>query len=129
MGSRAEGSLGHADHRDAELGVRVRAQAGPAPGIKVGVAVDHQEAEPAQTVHDRADRREFTQVELTRPVRLHLRHDFGALRYHLAEPGVSSHHRCGPRTSRVQVVHVHGHERAATRFHILSLPDLTTAAN
>jgi len=29
------------DHRDAELGVRVRAQAGPAAGVQVGVAVDH----------------------------------------------------------------------------------------
>ena len=37
----AERGLGHADHRDAELGVRVRTQAGPAAGVKVGVTVGH----------------------------------------------------------------------------------------
>ena len=58
MGSRAEGSLGHADHRDAELSVRMRTQAGPAAGVKVSVAIDHQEAQSAQTVQDRTDRRE-----------------------------------------------------------------------
>ena len=75
MGSRVERGLRHADHRDAELSVRVRTQAGTAAGVKVSVTVDHQENQPAQ---DRADRREFTQIELTKPVRQRLRHDFRA---------------------------------------------------
>jgi hypothetical protein len=53
---------------DAELGVRMRAQAGPAGRVQIGVAVDHQQAQPAQTVQDRAQRRELAQVELARPV-------------------------------------------------------------
>jgi len=36
--------LGHADHRDAELGVRVRARAGSATQVQIGVAVDHEQA-------------------------------------------------------------------------------------
>jgi hypothetical protein len=65
VGSSAEPGLGHPDHRDAERGVRVRAQAGPAAGIKVGVAIDDQQAQPAQAVQDRVQRRELAQVELS----------------------------------------------------------------
>ena len=36
--------LGQADHRDAELGVRVRARAGSATRVQIGVAVDHEQA-------------------------------------------------------------------------------------
>ena len=57
--------LANADHRDAEPSARVRTQAGPAAGAKVGVTVDHQEAQTAQPVQDRAHRRELTQIELT----------------------------------------------------------------
>ena len=124
MGSRMERGLGHADHRDTELSVRVSAEAGPAAGVKVGVTVDHQEAQPVQTVQDRAHRRKFAQIELTRPVRQYLGHDFSAFSHHLAEAGIGGQDGCGPRTPRTQVVHIHGHERAPTRFHVLSLPDL-----
>jgi hypothetical protein len=48
VGSRAEPGLGHPDHRDAELGVRMCAQAGPAAGIQIGVAMGHQQAQPAR---------------------------------------------------------------------------------
>jgi hypothetical protein len=126
MGSRAEGGLGHADHRDAELSVRMRAQARPAAGVEVSVAIDHQEAQSAQTVQDRTDRREFTQVELTRPVWPHLRHDFSPFSHYLAEAGIGGYDGCGPRTPGTRVVHIHSHERAATCSHVLSLPDLTT---
>jgi len=34
--------------------VHVRAEAGPAAGVQVGVAVDYQQAEPAQLGQDRA---------------------------------------------------------------------------
>jgi hypothetical protein len=46
--------LGHPDHRDAELGVRVCAQAGPAARVQIGVAIDHEQAQLAQVVQDRA---------------------------------------------------------------------------
>lgn len=58
VGSGAEPGLGRPDHRDAERGVRVRAQAGTAAGIQVGAAIDDQQAQPAQTVQDRVQRRE-----------------------------------------------------------------------
>ena len=62
MGRGAEPGLGHPDHRDAERGVRMRAQAGPAARVQIGVAVDDQPAQPAQILQDRAQRREFAQV-------------------------------------------------------------------
>jgi hypothetical protein len=70
-GSRAEPGLGHPDHRDAGLGVRVRIQAGPAAGVQVGVPICHQRAQPAQILQDRAQRREFAQAELARPAGRH----------------------------------------------------------
>ena len=68
----AEPGLGHPDHRDAELGVRPRAQAVPTARVQVGVAAGHQQAQLAEIVQDRAQRREFAQVELARPVGRHL---------------------------------------------------------
>jgi hypothetical protein len=38
----AKPGLGHPDHRDAELGVRMRTQAGPAARVQIGVAIDLQ---------------------------------------------------------------------------------------
>ncbi len=64
MGRCAEGRFSHADHGDAELGGRARAQAGPAVRVEIGIAVDHQQAHLAQAVQDRAQRWEFSQVEL-----------------------------------------------------------------
>jgi transposase len=43
VGGGAERGLGHADDRDAELGVGVGTQAGPAGWIQVSVAIDHQQ--------------------------------------------------------------------------------------
>jgi hypothetical protein len=83
MGSRVESGLGHADHRDAELSVRVRTQAGPTAGVKVGLSIDHQKAQLAQPMQDRANGRELAQIELTGPVRQHLRQDFRAFRHYL----------------------------------------------
>ena len=48
--------------------MRVRTQVGPAAGVQIGIAIDHQQAQAAHIVQDRAQRRELTQVELTRPV-------------------------------------------------------------
>ena len=98
MGSRAEGGLGHAHHRDAELSVRVRAEPGAAAGVEVGVAVDYQKAQPAEAVQDRAHGREFTQIELTRLAGQHLCHGLSAFIYYLCEAGIGGHHRCCSRT-------------------------------
>ena len=62
VGSHAEPGLGHPDHREAELGVRMRTQAGQAAGVQIGVAIDHQQAQPAQIGQDRTQRRELAQV-------------------------------------------------------------------
>jgi hypothetical protein len=51
---RAEPGLGHSDYRDAELGLRMRAQAGPAAEVEARLAVDDQQAQPVQTVQSRA---------------------------------------------------------------------------
>jgi hypothetical protein len=47
--------------------VRTRAQAGPAGGVQVGTAVDHQQAQPAEILQDHAQRGQFAQVELAGP--------------------------------------------------------------
>jgi len=44
-----------------KLGVRTRTQAGPAAGVQIGVAIDHQQAQPAQILQDRTQRRELAQ--------------------------------------------------------------------
>jgi hypothetical protein len=68
VGCRTEPGLGHPDHRDAELGVRMCAQAGPAGRVQVGVPVDDQQAQPVQVVQDGVQRRELAPVELARLV-------------------------------------------------------------
>jgi hypothetical protein len=85
VGGGAEPGLVHPDDRDAELGVRVRAQAGPAAGVQ---AVDDQQAQPAQVVQDRAQRREFAPVELSRLVGECLGEDRGALGRQVREGGI-----------------------------------------
>jgi len=61
---RAEPGLGYPDYRDAGLGVRMRAQAGPT----AGVPVDHQQVRhSAQIIQDRAQRRDLAPGELARP--------------------------------------------------------------
>ena len=49
MGGRPERRFGHADHRHTELGMRMRAQARAAGRVEVGIAVDHQQAQPVDT--------------------------------------------------------------------------------
>jgi hypothetical protein len=68
VGGRAESGFGHADHRDGELGVRVRAQAGPATWIEIGVATGHQQAQPGYMVQHGAQRWQLPQVELAKLV-------------------------------------------------------------
>ena len=45
---RAEPGPGHADDRDTERRVRLRAQAGAAAGIKINGAIDDQQAETSR---------------------------------------------------------------------------------
>jgi hypothetical protein len=112
MGSGAEHGLGHADHGDSELVVHMGAQPGPAGRAEIGVAVDHQQPQPADAVQDRAQRRQFPPVELTWPVGAHLRHHRGAFGQHLREGGIGGHHGCRPGATAPEVMHVHGHAQA-----------------
>ena len=41
---------------------------GQAAGVQIGVAIDHQQAQPAQILQDRTQRRDLAQGELARPV-------------------------------------------------------------
>jgi hypothetical protein len=70
----------------------------PRPGrghrIQVGVAVDHQQAKPAQILQDRAQRRELAQVELPWLVGRHLGQHRGVLGQHAGEGGVGRQHGC-----------------------------------
>ena len=65
VGHRTEPGLGHPDYRDAERGVRMRAQAAPAARIPVGI--DHQQAQSADLVQDRAQRRELPPLPYAEP--------------------------------------------------------------
>ena len=127
VGSGAEPGLGHPDHRDAELGVRMRAQAGPAAGVQVGVAVDHQQVQPAQIVQDRAQRRQLAQVELARPVGRYPGYYRGAFGQHVREGGTGGQDGCRPGAAGAQVVRVHGGAHAVVRapagFHVSRMPE------
>ena len=102
-------------------GMRVRTQARPAAGVQVGVTIDHQQAQPAHTVQDRAQRRELAQVELTRPVGRHLGYHRGAFVQHARKGSIADQHGRRAGTAGVQVMHVHGCAHAD--FHILRMPE------
>jgi hypothetical protein len=127
VGRGAEPGLGHPDHRDAERGVRMRAQAGPAAGVQVGVAVDHQQAQPARIVQDRAQRRELAQVELARPAGRYPGAGRGAFGPHICEGGVGGQDGCCPGAAGPEVVHVRGCAHAAVwapaGFDVLRMPE------
>jgi hypothetical protein len=103
------------------------AQAGPAAGIQIGVAIDHQQAQPAQIGQDRAQRRELTQAELARPVGRYLRYHRGAFGQHLREDGIGGQHGCRPGAAGAQVMDVHGGAPAKARvtagFHVVRMPE------
>ena len=71
VAGRAEPGLGHADDRDAERRVCMRAQARAAAGIKIDLAVDDQQAKVAHRREHSAKRRQFPQDQFARPVRPH----------------------------------------------------------
>jgi len=127
VGRGAEPGLGYPDHRDAELGVRTGAQAGAPGGVQVGVAIDHQQAQLAQILQDRAQRRQLAQVELARLVGLYPRHYRSAFSQHLREGGIGGQDGCCPGAAGPQVVHVHGGAHAAVRapagLHVFRVPE------
>ena len=110
----------------AELGLRMRAQASPAAGIQIGVTVHHEQLQLAKTFQDRTQRREFTQVEFTRPVGRHPGYHRGAFGQYARERSVCGQDGCRPGTAGPQIVHVRGRESAAVRtlarFHLSRMP-------
>ena len=76
--------------------------------VQVGVAVDDEQAQPAQAGQDCAQRRELAQVELSRLVGRYLGDDRGAFGQHAGEGGIGGHNGRRPGTAGLGVVHVHG---------------------
>ena len=62
----------------------------------------------AQIVQDRAQRREFAQVELARPGGRYPGYDRGAFGLHVGEGGIGGQDGRRPRAAGSQVMHVHG---------------------
>ena len=98
----------------------------PAGGVQVGVAVDHQQAQPAQVVQDRAYRGELAPVELARPVGRDPGHRRGAFGEHVREGGIGGQHGCGLGAAGWKVMHVYGGAHAPVRaqagFHVFRMP-------
>jgi hypothetical protein len=69
-------------------------RAGPTAGVQIGVAVGHQQAQPAQILQDRAQRRELAQVELARPAGRYLGYYRGAFGQHVREGGIGAQDGC-----------------------------------
>jgi hypothetical protein len=114
-----ERRFGHADDRDAVFGVNMRAQPGPAAGIKVDVAVHHDQRELVEGGDDRPQRRQLTPVELTGPIRRDRRDDDGPGLGNQGESPIASGHHRRPGAAVVQIVHINGDEqRSSTRWRV-----------
>ena len=79
VGGDGEGCLGYADDRHPKLSMGMRAQAGSAARVQIGVAVDDQQGHAVQAVQDCMQRRQFPQVELAGLVGRHVGHLPGAV--------------------------------------------------
>jgi hypothetical protein len=88
----------------------VRAQAGPATGVQIGVTVHNEQAEPIHAREHGPYRRQFPPEELARVIRLHLGHDHGALRPHLPERGIAGENGRRTGTAAAQVADIHGRQ-------------------
>ena len=90
--------------------------------VQIGIAIDHQQAQTAQAVQDRAQRREFARVELARPVGPYPGYHRGSLGHYVRESGIGGQHGSRPGAAGPQVVHVHGGAHAELRapagFHV-----------
>ena len=106
---RLERRLGHAYDGNAELGVHVSTKTGSAIWVQVNVAVDDNQAASfsvAKHTEYRPDGRQFTQIELARPVARNPRDDQRALLQYGGESGVCRGYDGGPGTG-TDVVDVH----------------------
>jgi len=112
----------------------MRAQAWLAAGVQVGVAIDHQQAQPGQILQDRAQRRQLAQAELTRPVGRYPRYHCGVFSpsQYVREGGIGGQHGCRPCPAGPQVMHVyrcaHAGHRALAGVHMLRMPELAPAS-
>jgi hypothetical protein len=106
--------------------VRVHAQAGPAAGIQVGVTIDDQQAQPAQAVQDRVQRRELAQVEPSWLIGRYAGDYGGALGQDVCEGGIGGQDGCRPCAAGSRVMHVDSGAYAELRkpggFHISMMP-------
>jgi hypothetical protein len=98
----------------------------PAAGVQVGVAIDDQQAQPAQAVQDRVQRREFAQVELSWLIGRYAGDYGGAFGQDVREGSIGGQDGCRPGTAGPQVVHVdcdaHAELRKPGGFHISMMP-------
>jgi hypothetical protein len=117
---------GHPGRRDAEPGVRMRTEAGPAAGVQIGVTAGQRQAQPAQIVRDRAQQRELAQAESARPAGRYPGYRRGASGHYVREGGIGGQHGCRPGAAGPQVMDVHGCAHAGVRVpagvHVLRMP-------
>ena len=112
MRRRPEHRLGYTDDRNAVLGPDMSAQARPASGIKVDVAIDHDQRQLLRSRGNNTQRWEFAAEELSRLIWRARDNHRGLCPGHRGEgPVVCSHHsRSGRRI--VQIVDIDGNEQA-----------------
>jgi hypothetical protein len=91
VGGGAEGGLGHADHRDAELGAGAGAQPGPSVRVQVSVAVDDEQGHLVQAIQGGTQRRELAPPELAWLVGLDVGYQSDALGGQAREGGIGGY--------------------------------------
>ena len=88
--------------------MQVSAQARAAARVEIHVAVDHEQAQPAEADQDSAQRREFPQVKLARTVRCGFGYRHRPLGHGPGEPRIGGGHH--GRAGGTLVVDVRGRE-------------------
>ena len=108
-----EPGLGHSDDGSTELGMNMRAEAGPPAGVKVNITVNHDQREIGARRDHRPQRRQFTQVELARLIRRAPTNRRGpSPRDPRETPLARGHHRRAS-SAVVQVVDIDSHEQCS----------------
>jgi hypothetical protein len=106
-----ERCLGHADDRDAKLGMDMRAQTRPTVRIQVDIAIDHDEPEFVRRPDDCPQRRQFAEVESAWLIRCVHWHDRGPSAGNRRKSRVTRRYYRRPRTTVVQVMDIDGNEQ------------------
>jgi len=106
----SERCFGYPDDRDVPFAMNMRAQARPAIGIKVNVAIDDDQPEVAGCRDDRPQRRQFPEVELARLIGRDDRNCRDPGRGNRCEPPVTCRDHRRPCPALVPVVHVDSDE-------------------